>query len=168
VLASSASSEWYTPPYIADRVCDLLGTIDLDPCWHPYSPIKADTTFTVEQDGLQHSWQGRVFLNPPYGGGIDGWIEKLVVAYSANSVSEAVALLPARVDTEWFSRLDEFPRCFVRGRLTFANATNPAPFPSAVVYLGPNVEKFANTFGEMGTIFVRMGPLAPSNSEAGG
>ena len=30
---------------------------------------------------------------------------------------------------EWFRRLDPFPRCFVYGRLTFANAEYPAPFP---------------------------------------
>ena len=69
---------------------------------------------------------------------------------------EAVALVPARVDTEWFRRLDAFPRCFLHGRLTFANAENPAPFPSAAVYIGKDVAKFAATFGRLGSIWVRL------------
>jgi hypothetical protein len=104
---------------------------------------------------LAQRWAGRVFLNPPYGREIDAWVTKLVEEYSAGAVSEAIALLPARVDTEWFRRLDPFPRCFVWGRLTFANAENPAPFPSAVVYLGRNVARFLEVFGEMGSIFAR-------------
>jgi hypothetical protein len=71
-------------------------------------------------------------------------------------VTEAVALVPARVDTEWFRRLDPFPRCFIYGRLTFANGANPAPFPSAAVYLGKNVERFASVFGAVGSIWVRL------------
>jgi hypothetical protein len=72
-------------------------------------------------------------LNPPYGHEIDDWIAKLVAEHEAGRVTEAIALVPARVDTEWFRRLDPFPRCFVFGRLTFANAGTPAPFrPSSI------------------------------------
>jgi hypothetical protein len=155
VMGSSASAEWYTPAHIFERVVEAMGGIDLDPCWHPASPVRACRTYTLADDGLAHPWADRVFLNPPYGREIDGWIAKLVAEYDSAAISEAIALLPARVDTEWFERLDPFPRCFVRGRLTFANAANPAPFPSAVVYLGRNVARFCQIFSEFGSIFVR-------------
>jgi DNA N-6-adenine-methyltransferase (Dam) len=137
-------------------VSEVLGAVDLDPCWHPNSPVRATTTYTEEQNGLSVEWHGRLFLNPPYGRAIDAWIEKLVSEHVVGRVIEAVALVPARVDTEWFRRLDAFPRCFLRGRLTFANAENPAPFPSAAVYIGENVAKFAATFGRLGSIWVRL------------
>ena len=156
VMGSSASPEWYTPAHVADLVVDTLGEVDLDPSWHPDSPVRARVTYTVENDGLAQPWQGRVYLNPPYGRTIDAWIEKLVSDHAAGAISEAIALVPARVDTGWFRRLDPFPRCFIAGRLTFANAVHPAPFPSAAVYLGPNVERFYSVFAPLGGIFVRL------------
>ena len=97
---------------------------------------------------------GRVYLNPPYGQTIDAWIERLVDGHAAGTVTEAITLLPARTDTRWFRRLEPFPRCFIYGRPIFANASGPAPFPSAIVYLGPNVERFYRSFASLGGIFV--------------
>ena len=156
VMGSSASPEWYTPAHIAALVVDVFDVVDVDPCWHPDSPVRARITYTAEDDGLARPWLGRVYLNPPYGRAIDGWIEKLVTEHKAGNVTEAVALVPARVDTAWFRRLDAYPRCFVSGRLRFANADHPAPFPSAIVYLGPNVERFYRAFADLGGIFVRI------------
>jgi hypothetical protein len=159
VMGSSESPEWYTPAHIVERVVGALGEVDLDPSWHPASPVQARETYTAADDGLAQRWAGRVYLNPPYGREIDAWVTKLVEEYDAGTVSEAIALVPARVDTEWFRRLDSFPRCFVWGRLTFANAEHPAPFPSAVVYLGSNVRRFVEAFGAVGSIFVRLGEV---------
>ena len=155
VMGSSETPEWYTPAPIVERVVATLGEIDLDPSWHPQSAVQAKTAFTFDDDGLVQPWTGRIFLNPPYGRAIDAWIAKLVASYEVGAVSEAVALVPARVDTEWFRRLDPFPRCFVYGRLTFANAEDPAPFPSAIFYLGENIAGFAAAFGAIGGIWVR-------------
>jgi hypothetical protein len=66
----------------------------------------------------------------------------------------------ARVDTEWFSKLDTYPRCFVRGRITFANAANPAPFPSALIYLGSRVSVFVAASEKLGPVFVRLGAFS--------
>ncbi len=154
IMGSSASPEWYSPPHIVDLAVEVLGEIDLDPSWHPDSPVRAHATYTAETDGLAQPWHGRVYLNPPYGRPIDAWIAKLVDDYAAGTVTEAITLLPARTDTRWFRRLEPFPRCFVYGRPIFANASGPAPFPSAIVYLGPNVERFYRSFASLGGIFV--------------
>ena len=156
VMGSSASPEWYTPPDIFQLANDVLGSVDLDPCWHPESPVEASTTYTEADDGLSKPWSGRVYLNPPYGRVINSWIEKLVESYRQGRVSEAIVLVPARVDTAWFQRLDAFPRCFISGRLTFSNASSPAPFPSAVIYLGPNIDLFHRVFDSVGEIFVKI------------
>ena len=65
---------WLTPPELLAK----LGTFDLDPC----APIDRpwDTAlnhFTKENDGLTQGWFGRVWLNPPYGRGMDLWLNKL-------------------------------------------------------------------------------------------
>jgi hypothetical protein len=102
-----------------------------------------------------------VWLNPPYGREVGAWIGKLVEEYESGRVTEALALVPARVDTEWFRRLDPFPRCFVFGRLVFSNSENSAPFPAAIPYLGTNVARFADVFAPVGGIWVRLDGSAP-------
>ena len=108
-MGSSASDEWYTPPHIFDMAAATLGEVDLDPCWHPASPVRASTTYTAADDGLARPWAGRVWLNPPYGREVGTWIGKLVEEYDAGRVTEALALIPARVDTEWFRLLRSVP-----------------------------------------------------------
>ena len=76
----------------------------------------------------------------------------------AGNITEAVALVPARVDTEWFRRLNAFPRCFVRGRITFSNADNPAPYPHALIYLGRRTNEFSAAFAPVGETFVKFCP----------
>jgi DNA N-6-adenine-methyltransferase (Dam) len=156
VMGSSTGDEWYTPQHIADLAVATSGDIDLDPCWHPESPIKASTTYTIHDDGLVQHWSGRVWLNPPYGRAVGAWIGRLVDEYHAGRVTEALALIPARVDTEWFRLLDPFPRCFPYGRLIFSNSENTAPFPSAIPYLGPNLNRLLEVFGPIGGVWVRL------------
>lgn len=156
VMGSSASAEWYSPPHVVDLAVATLGEIDLDPCWHPESPVRATITYTADDDGLAKRWAGRVWLNPPYGREVGTWTAKLVDEYNGGSVTEAIALIPARVDTEWFRRLDPFPRCFPYGRLVFSNHENSAPFPAAIPYLGRNVLHFAKVFCAIGGIWARL------------
>jgi hypothetical protein len=159
---SSATAEWYTPPVIIARVVRVLGAIDLDPCSNdgaqPYIP--AQRHYTPAQDGLRQPWAGRVYLNPPYGQAIGAWVEKLAHAHAAGDVSAAVALVPARTDTEWWQWLQDCAVCLVKGRLRFSGSENDAPFPSAVAYLGPDTQTFAHTFRDLGPIWVRLDDVA--------
>jgi hypothetical protein len=60
------SSEWFTPR----EIFDAFGlTFDLD----PYLPgpghwVPARKVYTEQDDGLHQSWEGLVFMNPPFGG----------------------------------------------------------------------------------------------------
>jgi hypothetical protein len=156
---SSESVEWYTPPEIIERVRKTLGEISLDPasCDEAQRVVNAICYLTQKQDGLSGNWSGKVFLNPPYGKEIGKWIEKLVAEYEAKSISEAIALVPARTDTEWFQKLSPYTLCLVKGRLKFWNsqgeADNSASFPSAVVYLGKTNTKFVENFSDLGGIW---------------
>jgi len=155
-LYTSNSPEWYTPQDIISRVEASLGGIDLDPCSNSHgSPaVPAAHHFVEADDGLAKEWFGTVYMNPPYGRGIDEWVQKLDAAYQAGRVTQAVALLPARVDTRWFRILRDYAVCFINGRLRFSGA-DPAPFPSAAFYLGTNEEAFAREFGAIGDLYRR-------------
>lgn len=158
---SSDSEEWYTPADIVERVIQVLTGIDLDPCSNSQEApnVPAALHFSKAEDGLTREWNGKVWMNPPYGRSIGQWIGKLVSEYEAGRVTEAIALVPARTDTAWFAALRDFPRCFVQGRITFlkpdGSKADPAPFPSALVYLGPDIDQFAKVFADLGDIYVR-------------
>lgn len=170
---SSATPEWYTPAHIITRVLDLFGHIDLDPCSNAKGDdanVPARFHFTREDDGLTQSWRipgwvddhgavstsVRVYMNPPYGDEIVPWVERLIRAYTTGEIDEAIALLPARTDTQWFQPLFDYPMCFVEGRLKFVGPkTETAPFPSVVVYLGDDLVAFRDAFGSLGTIMRR-------------
>lgn len=159
-LFSSETPEHYTPRSIVDHVIRVLGAIDLDPCSNSREcpNVPASSHFTPTENGLSRPWFGRVYMNPPYGREIGDWVRKLVSEFRAGNVSAAVALVPARTDTYWFGEIYGFPVCFVRGRLRFLdrerNPQGSAPFPSAIVYLGNERERFYSVFENLGDIYI--------------
>jgi DNA N-6-adenine-methyltransferase (Dam) len=152
-LMSSMSPEWYSPPQVVDPVLGFLGVIDLDPCADPGRAIPATMHFTMADDGLAHEWHGRIFMNPPYGHGIGVWMSKLAAEFASGRVTEAIALVPARVDTHWWRDFPARSVCFVDGRLKFSGAKTSAPFPSALLYLGSRPEVFEAAFSPLGRIY---------------
>jgi hypothetical protein len=113
--------------------------------------------YTQSENGLIQCWRGKTYLNPPYGSEIPAWIAKLIQEYESGNVEEALALLPARIDTNWFEPLYAYIMCNVHGRLQFANSPYHAPFPVVIVYLGQNEEQFIAAFRDLGPIMRRVG-----------
>jgi len=132
-LLSSKTDLWATPQDLFDQLDDEFG-FELDVCATD-SNAKCDRYFTERDDGLQQTWSGVCWMNPPYGAEIGGWVAK--AKQSAGEGATVVCLVPARVDTHWW-----WDNClggeirFLRGRLRFGGAESGAPFPSAVVILG--------------------------------
>jgi hypothetical protein len=130
------SVEWYTPPMVFDR----LGLeFDLDPC----SPlgglpwIPARRFLSIEDDGLAQPWNGRVWLNPPYGPHVVAWMRRLA------DHGNGLALIFARTDTAWWHEIAPTADalCLVEGRLWFVNHTGErqranAGGPSALLAWG--------------------------------
>lgn len=107
------SQDHLTPRWILDR----LGRFDLDPCGCDPRPFDcADRTFTVEDNGLEQPWTGRVWLNPPFDRRVVGlWLERMA------DHGRGTALVHARTETRWF---DQIWRCatalhFLAGRVVF-------------------------------------------------
>ena len=122
---------WLTPPTIIQS----LGEFDLDPC----SPINrpwntAKNHFTINDDGLLMLWDGRVWLNPPYGDELGRWLEKAAMH------KNVTALIFARTETKAFQKF-VFPYAdsflFLAGRIKFhkidGSVGNSANAPSILV-----------------------------------
>ena len=80
-------------------------------------------------------------------------VEKLVSSYTQGEVSELVAIVPGRTDTQWWCKLTGYPACLVTGRLSF-DGKSGAPFPSAVFYFGSNLRKFYENFKHLGLVMI--------------
>jgi len=94
-------------------------------------------------------------MNPPYGRGIGTWTERLAAEFRAGRVTEAVALLPARIETDWFYSLEAVWFCNIEGRLAFSDHDTSAPFPSVAVYLGTEGDQFGEAFVALGDVYER-------------
>ena len=109
--------------------------------------------YAKAEDGLTQSWSGRIYLNPPYTGGlVDKFADKLIAEYVAGNVTEAVWLTNNSADTGWFHRLANKAAVvvFLRGRVKFwkvdeyGKELQGSPLQGQVLmYLGPNAERFA-------------------------
>ena len=120
------SQNWITPRWIIDR----LGPFDLDPAAASPRPWDcAARNFTDR--GLELSWTGRVWLNPPFDRyQVGKWIKRLA------DHGNGTALLHARTEAEWFEPVWKSAKAilFLADRLYFhhpdgrrAAANNGAP-----------------------------------------
>lgn len=99
---TAGSVEWLTPRAVFDALdCDF----DLDPCspGEGRSHVPARAHYTITDDGLAKPWFGRVWLNPPYGRGIDQWLRR-AHEHARTGFGSVIALVPNRTDTAWFQR----------------------------------------------------------------
>lgn len=85
--------EWLTPPELVKK----LGVFDLDPCSPVNAPfLHASYNFTIEDNGLNKEWFGRIYCNPPYGKEMHLWLSKL------KQHRNGIALIFARTETKCF------------------------------------------------------------------
>jgi hypothetical protein len=169
-FSPAESVEWYTPARYIDAARRVMGGIDTDPASNDTAQgvIQAGTHYTIDDDGFNRPWRGRVWLNPPYGvesgKAVAGkWAERLIEQRRLNIASEAVLLVNAVIDSKWFNVLWQFPICFTDHRIRFeVPAGTPKETPnspvigSAIVYMGDNVAAFVREFSQFGAVVSRL------------
>lgn len=123
-MFTSLTCEWATPKALYETLETEFGPFDLDPCPKGYEGLWS---------GLTERWEGRVYMNPPYGRQIGNWVKKAWESSLEGAL--VVCLLPSRTDTEWWHEyvMKAKEIRFIKGRLHFNDSKNSAPFPSAVV-----------------------------------
>jgi len=140
--------ERYTPTWLLQRVGAFLGADYLDPC--PENDAQ-----TLQVNGLEIPWRGRVWVNPPYRP-LAPWVTKAMT----EPVDELLLLVPAYTETRWFRPLFDHPMCFIHGRLRFRRPGDHrpmellphAPHPTVLVYRGQRLREFAEAFEDIGPI----------------
>jgi len=156
-LLDSDSPDWWTPKKYIDAAHEVMGGIDLDPasCAEANKTVRAKKFYSRQDNGLDRSWQGRIFLNPPYGKECAEFIEKFFNDYGS-SFQEGIILVNSRAtDADWFQPLFEGVVCFTDHRIDFdspGEKTTSSTHGSCFVYFGPNEEKFAEIFSSFGSV----------------
>ena len=122
--AQQRNDEWLTPRWLTE----ILPQIDLDPCAHPSSSVRAAAGYDIRrgEDGLALPWRGVVFCNPPYTRTAK-WLARCRA--HGESGRTAIALVPAVPGDGPWSR-DVWGRAarvgFILGRLAFRDPRTDA------------------------------------------
>lgn len=137
-MFTSAKDDWATPADLFAALNERF-SFDLDPCSN-HSNAKCDRHFTRDDDGLAQPWNGRVFMNPPYGRVLCEWVKKAHDEVVSGRAEVVAALIPARTDTAYWHDyvMKAAEVILLRGRVHHEHAghdgpAHNAPFPSAVV-----------------------------------
>ena len=167
-IHSSKSNEWYTPSHYIELVREVLGVIDLDPasCERANEMVKARAYYTKDFNGLNTSWIGNVFCNPPYGK-INGkssqeiWLHKAQEEIDSGNAENIIMLLNACVGDRWFRDVYDYPLCFCYERIKFVSPAGDRQQPTKgnvfvllQLFEDDVKDRFCNTFRKVGRIVV--------------
>lgn len=145
---------WLTPR----NIIQALGPFDLDPATPPNMPWPTATMMlTPQDDGLSVEWPKAKFTfhNPPYGRGIEAWLEK------AAKHGNGITLVFARTETAGFQEFVwKHPNTtglfFISGRLKFCRIdgteAGSAGAPSVLVAYGAEARRRLERAAALGLI----------------
>lgn len=160
VQHNSGKEEWYTPPWLLNKVRLVLRHIELDPCSCEIAQqnVQAGTWWGKEHDGLAQDWTPyrTIFLNPPYRAmTVDLFACKLARWIGKRNDGEAITLTNNATETAWAQTLMRASKavCFPRRRIKFYDANGEAKSPlqgQMICYLGGRATKFCGHFDATG------------------
>lgn len=181
---SSSDVEYYTPVEIVEAARRVMGWIDLDPASSENANriVKATRYFTAYDSGLVQPWNGRIWLNHPFGRaekacevpcvnqnkthvchdydfyGNAAWVNYLETEFVSGRTFEACCITYACTSEAWFQPLIKRPQCNLTPRTNYRLADGTikkgVSKGSVVTYYGSNVEAFAREYAAFGTIKV--------------
>lgn len=103
------TNTWLTPMWLINS----LGEFDLDPCGYQGHQT-AKKLICLPENGLTSDWEGRVWLNPPYGKNVEYWLMKL------ENHGNGIALIFGRLETKWLQPFLKRNGFFIlEGRISF-------------------------------------------------
>lgn len=138
----SDSDDWSTPDWVFRFAEQKYGPFTIDLCASAEN-AKCPRYYDIEADALKQDWGDETgLLNHPYSrksGGAYVWLGKAREASQRGAT--IVCITPARPETRaWIEHVRHASEViFIGGRLKFGDATEPAPFPSALVIFAPPV-----------------------------
>jgi len=161
VSYSTGENEWYTPNVYVEAARAVMGSIDIDPASSDIANqiVKATKYYTTEDDGRSQTWQGNVWMNPPYAQPlISEFCELLVRKYKAGEICQACVLVNNATETVFYQNMLRIcgAVCFIKGRIKFIDeqgAGSGAPLQGqTILYFGDRINEFATIFQTFGVI----------------
>lgn len=119
-LFSSDKDFWETPKALFNQL-DNIFKFQLDAAASSQN-AKCAKYFTYEDNALLQDWAKTasvIFINPPYDGAMDVWMEKILKEYKAGAT--IVCLIAARLESLWFKVAWDYAKyvAFSYGRIHF-------------------------------------------------
>lgn len=161
---TDAGDSWGTPAEWIDLARQVMGGIDLDPATNEEAQrvVKAGAYYTKQDNGLEQSWHGRVWMNPPYSQPlVSQFADRLLQEIEAGRVTQACVLVNNATDTKFCQRLlsRSAAALFPIGRVSFlvpgsGEALQGTRQGQVLIYFGPNVKRFATACGDRGWVGV--------------
>lgn len=157
VSQNTGEYEWYTPSYIIEKAKNIMGSISLDPASNEIANqiINADHYYSKEDNGLDKTWEGNVWLNPPYSHPlIDSFSYKLLEELP--NIKQACVLVNNATETDWLQSMIKKCNivCFLNKRIRFIDQNGEetgSPLQGQVIlYFGENRHKFKDEFSDIG------------------
>ncbi len=158
VSHNSGENEWYTPPRFIKAAQKVMGVIDLDPASSDMAnqTVKANTFFTQHNSGLNQTWCGNVWMNPPYQLGlIDQFCLKLKNSIESGIVKQSIVLVNNATETQWFAHLASCSDAIVfpTKRISYISPRGCSNSPlqgQAFLYHGEHSDRFLSVFQQFG------------------
>ena len=161
VTNNSGNIEWYTPPHYIESARKVMGSIDCDPasCDVAQEWIRAERHFTAKDNGLEQSWTGNVWMNPPYATAlIEDFTSLFASKFDEKEFDQGIVLVNNSTDADWMKPLLDHCTaiCLHHGRIAFFDENaEPANKPlqgQVFLYFGENHDAFAAEFRQYGPI----------------
>jgi phage N-6-adenine-methyltransferase len=135
------TDDWATPQDLFNKLNDEFNFV-LDVCALPHN-VKCAQYFTPEIDALTQDWSTiyimphsrhkSIWMNPPYGRGIEKWMQK---AYETAQRGECVVcLIPGRTNAPWWHEWVMKARQvrFIVSKVPFIGPEKYGPFWGSVI-----------------------------------
>lgn len=159
VASNAGDNEWYTPAEYIGAARAVMGTIDLDPASSQAANevVEAEMYYSDMDNGLDKSWAGNVWMNPPYAQPlISQFCAKLAESFRNGDVSQAITLTNNATETAWCQDLLSVSTavCMPKGRVKFW-APGKVSYPlqgQIICYLGAKPAAFCKAFSCFGFV----------------
>jgi hypothetical protein len=99
VIEKPSNDDCYTPKWIFDKL-DIEFDLDVASSNSPAITVPAKRKYTIDDNGLELPWEGKVWMNPPFSK-ITPWINKWL------EHGNGICLVPLSSNGKWVNQLWE-------------------------------------------------------------
>lgn len=157
--------ESYTPLQFVKLIKNLQVGVTMDVSSNPNSNVLINPLvyFNQHVSGLQNSWYGDVFCNPPFSGNdgtsvLSDWVDAMKRNVSKNEIRSLVVIVPHSPKSTWHAKFTEFAKEIKGIRLCFKKVFKVSEFlkgPSypvattialEIMYYVPREDNFRSLF----------------------